>query len=90
MPSPLAAVENAIAEGAVSRSDIARRAGIHPMTVDAVLEHLLRTGRIRRETLHSSCSSGACSSCALSDGTCTTTGARGPVMLVLQRKADNL
>ncbi|MCF4007706.1 FeoC-like transcriptional regulator [Corynebacterium uropygiale] len=81
----LAAVREALAEGATSRADIARRAHISPFTVDAILAHLERTGQLRREVLASSCSSGACAQCAVGSS-CpgpSSSAARGPVMLVL-------
>lgn len=97
--TPQAAVRAAIAEGVASRTAIARRTGLAPATVDAVIDHLERTGALRREQLASSCPSGGCGGCAMAQaagGGCpseSTGGAdgkgsrrRGPVALVLMRR----
>lgn len=88
MTSPLAGVQRAIAEGAVSRADIARRAHCTLSTVDAAIGHLERLGRLHREVLPSGCASGSCASCLLghADGHSCGMQRRGPVMLVLGRR----
>lgn len=90
---PLAAVREAIADGEVSRADIAARTGLTRATVDAAIEHLERTGALRRERMASSCPSGGCGGCAhaTADGSaCSSSrngaGTRGPVALVLTRR----
>ncbi len=91
--SPLAAVREAIADGEVSRADIAARTGLTRATVDAAIEHLERTGALRRERMASSCPSSGCGGCAhaTADGSAcpsSRNGAdtRGPVALVLTRR----
>lgn len=91
--TPLAAVRGAIADGAVSRADIADRTGLARATVDAAIEHLERTGSLRRERMASSCPSSGCGGCAhaAADGSaCSSSsngaGDRGPVALVLTRR----
>lgn len=91
--SPLAAVRQAIADGEVSRTDIAARTGLTRATVDAVIEHLERTGALRRERMASSCPSSGCGGCAhaTADGSaCSSSrngaGTRGPVALVLTHR----
>ena len=90
---PLAAVREAIADGEVSRADIAARTGLTRATVDAAIEHLERTGALRRERMASSCPSSGCGGCAhaTADGSaCSSSrngaGTRGPVALVLTRR----
>lgn len=95
--TPLADVRDAIAAGALSRSDIAQRTGLSQSTVDAAIEFLERTGRLRRERLASSCAAGSCAACALAhpdaDGQarCELHGSteRGPVALVLSPTHHN-
>ncbi|MBP2332682.1 FeoC-like transcriptional regulator [Corynebacterium freneyi] len=91
--SPLAAVREAIADGEVSRADIAARTGLTRATVDAAIEHLERTGALRRERMASSCPASGCGGCAhaTADGSaCSSSrngaGTRGPVALVLTRR----
>lgn len=91
--SPLASVREAIADGEVSRADIAARTGLTRATVDAAIEHLERTGALRRERMASSCPSSGCGGCAhaTADGSaCSSSrngaGTRGPVALVLTRR----
>ncbi|MGV3113633.1 FeoC-like transcriptional regulator [Corynebacterium freneyi] len=90
---PLAAVREAIADGEVSRADIAARTGLTRATVDAAIEHLERTGALRRERMASSCPSSGCGGCAhaTADGSACSpsrngAGTRGPVALVLTRR----
>lgn len=86
--TPVGDVRNAIAAGATSRTDIARRTGLAPSTVDAAIDFLERTGRLRREHLES-CPGGTCTSCPLAnvspsgDACCGLDHGRGPVALVL-------
>lgn len=89
--SPMAAVRRCIADGVASRAAIARATGLERTTVDAVIDHLERTGALRRERLASSCPSGGCSGCGMAQsagGTCPSESgaARGPVALVLSRR----
>ncbi|AGP31407.1 FeoC-like transcriptional regulator [Corynebacterium terpenotabidum] len=89
--TPVTDVRDAIAAGATSRTDITRRTGLTPSTVDTAIEFLERTGRLRRERLASSCTAGSCSCCDLSrtsatgDPCCASHAGpeRGPVALVL-------
>lgn len=84
---PLADVEAAIAAGASGRRGIADRTGLTPSTVDAALDHLERTGRLRRERLASSCPAGGCSGCGHAAGdACGGIPGRGPVALTLLRR----
>jgi hypothetical protein len=63
--TPVTAVRDAIAAGATSRPDIARRTGLTVSTVDATIDFLERSGRLRRERLASSCPGGSCACCSL-------------------------
>lgn len=89
--APLAAVRGAIAAGRSSRAEIAERTGLSRSTVDAAIDHLERTGMLRRERMATSCASGGCSGCdhaAAMGGACSAAptspdGERGPVALVL-------
>ncbi|MFD5867132.1 FeoC-like transcriptional regulator [Corynebacterium sp. NPDC060344] len=92
MSGPLAAVRGSIAAGAVSRGAIAERTGLARATVDAAIEHLERTGQLRRERLAASCPAGGCGGCAHAgaDGSACSSPSnaardRGPVALVLTR-----
>lgn len=88
---PVSAVRDAIAAGATSRSDITHRTGLTVSTVDAAIDFLERSGRLRRERLTSSCPSGGCNCCSLAhpdahgDACCDLHSGpeRGPVALVL-------
>ncbi len=94
--TPQAAVRAAIAEGVASRIAIARRTGLAPATVDAIIDHLERTGALRREQLASSCPASGCGGCAMAQGaggSCPSGSAgekgarrRGPIALVLTRR----
>ncbi|WP_199849550.1 FeoC-like transcriptional regulator [Blastococcus sp. Marseille-P5729] len=93
MSGPLTAVSEAIAHGAVSRADIARRAGLDPSVVDASLDHLIRMGRITTEQLSSGCPDGGCGGCpsgkadgSAGCGASAPANARGPVLLKLTRR----
>lgn len=78
--NPLGAVRDALAEGVLGRVLIAKQTGLHPATVDAILEHLTRTGELDTEVL-ASCPGGSCGSC--------TTGcpSHGPLILTLRKSA---
>lgn len=84
---PMEAVTAAIREGARSRAEIRERTGLNASTLDAVIHHLERTGRLTLEELGSACAGGSCNSCiaAKANGaTCATRG-NGPVALVLTK-----
>lgn len=76
------AVMSAIEAGAVSRADIAVRAGLRRETVDVVVEKLEALGHLKREHLQDSCA-GGCGGCAVK-GACQAS--KGPVALVLGRR----
>lgn len=83
---PVEAVTQAIRDGARSRAEIRRTTGLSDSTVDAIIHHLQRTGRLSLEALGGSCSGGGCNSCvaAKANGGCATgAGGGGPVALVL-------
>ncbi len=82
MASPMRAVMSAIEDGAVSRADIAARAGLRRETVDAVVEKLEALGYLQREYLQDSCA-GGCGGCP-AKGACQAS--QGPVALVLGRR----
>ncbi|MEJ6019537.1 FeoC-like transcriptional regulator [Corynebacterium sp. H113] len=88
--TPLADVKAAMARGVLSRAAIAQETGLSRVTVDAVLEHLERTGQVQRERLAASCPSSGCSSCSHATssgdacGPAAPGGERGPVVLTLQ------
>ena len=82
--TPLAAV----------RSAIAAATGLSRSTVDAAIDHLERTGSLRRERMASSCPSSGCGGCAHAGGdgsACPSSrigdGPPGPVALVLTRRS---
>lgn len=90
---PLQRVVEAIVAGAATRADIAGRAGLDRDVVDAVIDHLLRTGRLGAEQIGGACPDTGCGSCpsGRSDGAagCGSSGpltARGPVALTLGRR----
>lgn len=92
---PMGAVVTAIRGGARSRAEIRTKTGLSPSTVDAVVHHLQRVGRLTLKEIGSSCVGGACSSCvaAAPNGGCAsanrTDRPSGPVALVLtKRPAD--
>ena len=77
----------------VTGSDLIATTGLTRATVDAAIEHLERTGALRRERMASSCPSSGCGGCAhaTADGsTCSSSrngaATRGPVALVLTRR----
>lgn len=76
------AVMSAIEAGAVSRADIAVRAGLRRETVDVIVEKLEALGHLQREYLQDSCA-GGCGGCAVK-GACQAS--KGPVALVLGRR----
>jgi hypothetical protein len=61
MSGPLVEVLGALAGGATSRADVARRTGLGPDVVDAAVEHLVRTGRVQQAP--TSCPAQGCASC---------------------------
>ncbi|WP_175935661.1 hypothetical protein [Corynebacterium sp. Marseille-P4321] len=87
---PMEAVVAAIESGARSRAEIRRTTGLTESTVDAVIGHLERTGRLTLEELGSSCAGGNCNSCiaAAANGmTCADKPKQsGPVALVLTKR----
>ncbi len=68
MSSPLRSVLRAFEDGARSRAEVTRTTGLRPETVDAAIEHLVRVGRVRAEPVSTSCPSGSCGGCPLSNG----------------------
>lgn len=87
---PMEAVTEAIRAGARSRAEIRRETGLSASTVDAIIHHLERTGRLTLEELGSGCAGGSCDSCiaAKANGvTCASAGhSNGPVALVLTKR----
>lgn len=83
--APTEAVKQAVVRGCASRAEIAAETGLAAGVVELVMDHLERSGELRRETL-SSCPSGGCGSCD-SSGACSGSGrsvaSRGPVLLKL-------
>lgn len=82
------AVTQAMRDGARSRAEIRQAMGLSSSTVDAIIHHLERTGRLSLEELGSACAGGQCSSCvaAQANGGATCPGrnrTNGPVALVL-------
>lgn len=95
MSGPLALVQQAIAAGARSRTEIVGHTGLDAAVVDAGVDHLVRMGRLVSEHLGSGCPTGGCGGCpsARTDGSagCGASGpsnARGPVLLTLGRPAS--
>ena len=89
---PMEAVTTAIRDGARSRAEIRDTTGLSGSTVDAIIHHLERTGRLTLEELGSACAGGSCDSCIAakaSGATCACRGTRpaGPVALVLTTRA---
>ena len=73
---------------------IAAATGLSRSTVDAAIDHLERTGSLRRERMASSCPSSGCGGCAHAGGdgsACPSSrigdGPPGPVALVLTRRS---
>lgn len=78
--------------GAHRRSDIATMTGLPADVVDAAIEHLLRTGRLRAQTLATGCPTGGCSGCGEPTGTgCQTAATRspGPVLVTLVARPES-
>jgi DNA-binding IclR family transcriptional regulator len=64
MSGPLVEVLDALAAGATSRADVARRTGLGPDVVDAAVEHLVRTGRVQQACATTAlCPAGGCGGC---------------------------
>lgn len=77
---PVAEIRAAVAQGAITVRDIASRTGLPETLVDAVLDHLARTGELRGPQ---SCSPGGCSGCP------EQVGCDGPVLLTLGPTCHN-
>lgn len=86
---PMEAVVAAIKGGARSRAEIRGATGLTDSTVDAVIHHLERTGRLTLEELGSACAGGSCNSCvaAAASGMTCSQRPKGPVALVLTTRA---
>lgn len=76
---PLSAVLESFAAGVHSLADVAARTGLSRDTVDAAVEHLVRTGRLEARQLAIGCPDAGCGWCASgeSDGA-PGCGADGP------------
>ena len=61
--SPQQSVLDAFDDGATTLDDVARRVGLSRDVVDAVVEYLLRTGRLAAERLTAGCPDGGCGAC---------------------------
>ena len=70
MTGPMTSVLDALQQGARSIPEIARQTGLRRDLVDAVVEHLVNTGRLKAEPLMSGCPDGVCSGCVLSSRGC--------------------
>lgn len=68
----------AIADGATTTHDIARRTALSTDTVTASIEHLVRIGRLTASTLARGCPDGGCGGCASADNGAPGCGAAGP------------
>ena len=77
MSGPLTEVVAALQRGARSLPEIVRATGLRRDLVDAVVEHLVATGRLRAEPLASGCPPQACGGCVLSARCCQ--GGSAPV-----------
>ncbi len=62
--SPLRAVLGAFETGASTLDDVAATTRLPRDVVDAVVEHLVRIGRLTASTLATGCPSGGCGTCA--------------------------
>lgn len=90
---PMEAVIGAIGGGARSRAEIRDATGLSSSTVDAVIKHLERIGRLTLEELGANCSGGSCGSCVAAQANggvgCPSGGrAKGPVALTLTTKPE--
>lgn len=65
MSGPLSEVIAALQRGARSLPEIVQTTGLSRDLVDAVVEHLVATGRLKAEPLASGCPSQACGGCVL-------------------------
>jgi hypothetical protein len=69
MAGPLSQIAAAFADPACrSVADLERATGLPRDVLDAALDHLVRTGQLRAETLASGCPEDACGSCAIRQG----------------------
>lgn len=71
MTGPLSAILTAVDSGARSLLQISRATGLDRGLVEAGVDHLVSTGRLRAEPLASGCPAGACGGCALLSAGCT-------------------
>lgn len=91
VPGPASRVLAAFTDGATSVDGAARMTGLPVDTVRAVVEQLVRMGRMDAKQIQSGCPGGGCGSCASGhdDGTAgcgapgPSAGRRGPVLVEL-------
>jgi hypothetical protein len=74
--SPLRAVLAELTAGAPSLDEVARRTGLDRDVVRAAVDQLVRLGRVRADTLSTSCPDTGCGGCAASS--CGSRGAPAP------------
>ncbi len=96
---PLRRVLDALHAGAATRVELERHTGLSPELVDAAIEHLVRSGRVRREQLGGGCPEAGCGGCPSARtgadgagqagpagcGSGARITSRGPVALTLRR-----
>ena len=75
MSGPLSEVIAALQQGARSLPEIVQATHLSRDLVDAVVEHLVATGRLKAEPLASGCPSQACGGCVLLSRGCQGTPA---------------
>lgn len=84
--APLSAVLAELSAGAPTLDEVARRTGLDRDVVGAVVEQLVRLGRVSASTLSTSCPDAGCGGCAAavcdSRGTPAPAGRR-PVLVAL-------
>ncbi|HEX2705429.1 MAG TPA: FeoC-like transcriptional regulator [Candidatus Lustribacter sp.] len=88
---PMHRVVDALATGAASRSELATMSGLPRDVADAVLDHLVRIGRVGVDSLGVDCPDQGCGACpggrAGAQAGCGSSGpgrSRGPVAMSLR------
>ncbi|MBK8469282.1 MAG: hypothetical protein IPL45_05710 [Actinomycetales bacterium] len=91
---PVRRVIRSLGDGCATRTAVSQQTGLDAQTVDAILDHLVRSGRISATRLGGACPDTGCGACpsgrADASPGCTPTEAhsgRGPVALTLAPKA---
>ncbi|RRJ87227.1 hypothetical protein EG850_05265 [Gulosibacter macacae] len=92
---PMRRVLAAITDGATSRREIVDRTQLSAPLVDAIIDELLRLGRLGAEQLAGGCPTNGCGSCPMSradrSAGCVSAGSsapRGPVALTLRQRPN--